>query len=86
MSSKVGEVGEWSSVPMCTASVPLPHHHHNFLDFMSHFIYTQQGYCGLQYGTLLHSYCTGAYTEVVSCFFEVAPLLPWSTHAGTPTE
>ena len=20
------------------------------------------------------------------CFFEVAPMLPWSTHAGTPTE
>ena len=27
--------------------------------------------------TLLHSHCTGSYTEVV-----VAPLLPWSTHAG----
>ena len=27
--------------------------------------YTQQDYDGLQHGTLLQSYCTGTYTEVV---------------------
>ena len=26
---------------------------------------TQQDYCDLQYGTLLHGYFTGTYTEVV---------------------
>ena len=29
------------------------------------YITTQQDYYNLEYGTLLHSYCTGTYTEVV---------------------
>ena len=36
---------------------------------------------------LLHGYCTGTYTEVTALLpLEVAPQLPWSTHADNSTE
>ena len=48
---------------------------------------TQQDYYDPQYGALLHSYYTGTYTKVVVLLlWSIAPLLPWSTQAGTPTE
>ena len=37
---------------------------------------SQQDCCDLEYGTLLHSYCTGTYTEVTA-------LLLWSTYIVT---
>ena len=39
-------------------------------------MYSQQDYYGLQYGILLHGYCTGTYTEVVV-------LLLWSSSTVT---
>ena len=39
-------------------------------------MYTQQAYYGRRCGTLLHSYCTGTYTEVIV-------LLLWGNSAVT---
>ena len=49
-------------------------------------LYSQQNYYGRRCGAVLRSYYTGTYTKVTVCFFEVATMLPLSTHAGTPTE
>ena len=58
----------------------------NTLSFIR-ILQTQQDYYGQRYITLLQSYHTGTYTKVIQCCsIEVAPLLPWGTHVGTPTE
>ena len=62
--------------------------HHNkltSLKWVNQKMDTQQDYYDLQYGTLLHSYCTGIETEQ-HCSFEVSLPLPCCTYTATLLE